>query len=163
MAVTLHALEQEEEYARLRFCACCPLTPGCTAVGGSRARLTAILSHVDEQAPPPELGAGVGLPRGRLLGTEGVTMEVPWCIDVTPASAQPTAVIAAPAAAPSPALESATQLAGAKVKGLAEELEALSMDLWRNPELNYRETYACAAIATFLNSPQETGQTTPSK
>ena len=61
-------MEQEEEYARLRFCACCPLTPsapGCTAVGGSRARLTAILSHVDEQAaPPPELGAGVGLPRG---------------------------------------------------------------------------------------------------
>ena len=158
MAVTLHALEQEEEYARLRFCACCPLTPsapGCTAVGGSRARLTAILSHVDEQAaPPPELGAGVGLPRGRLLGTEGVTMEVPWCIDVTPAKAgEPAAAVtAAPAAAPSPALESATQLAGAKVKGLAEELEALSMDLWRNPELNYRETYACAAIASFLES-----------
>jgi hypothetical protein len=52
MAVTLHALDDEAAYTRLRFCACCPLTPGapgCTATGGARARLTAILTHVDSE------------------------------------------------------------------------------------------------------------------
>jgi amidohydrolase len=162
MAVTLHALEDENEYTRLRFCACCPLTPGGDVRHtGTKARLRRVLSHVGAEedwagGAPRELGAGGDLPGGvgRLLRTEGATMDIPWCRDVTPepqAAAAAAALRAAPAAASSssnPGIAAATQ----RVDQLAADLEGLSMDIWRNPELNYRETYACAAITAFLEA-----------
>ena len=173
MAVTLHALEEEETYTRLRFCACCPLAPAASSgpggshITGTKARLRRVLSHVGdgEWSAPPELGAGSGLPgAGRLLRSRGATMEIPWCRDVTPpkppgsegtgtaaaVTPVPVAAAAATAAARGAALRPGVAEAQAVIAGLEAELEALSMDIWKNPELNYRETYACAAITTFL-------------
>eukprot|EP01047_Picozoa_sp_COSAG01_P120221 COSAG01_NODE_48950_length_376_cov_1.115523_1_plen_78_part_10 len=76
MAVTLHTLEEEDTYTRLRFCACCPLTPqqgpGGAHVTGSKARLRRVLAHVGDNewsGPDPR---GSALPGGgRLLRSHG--------------------------------------------------------------------------------------------
>lgn len=161
MAVTLHALEDENEYTRLRFCACCPLTPsGDVRHTGNKARLRRVLSHVGSNewtGAEVELGLGAGLPgAGRLLRAEGATRDIPWCRDVTPES-QTAALEMAPSAAtvePAAAATAATgtNVATAAVGELAKDLEALSMDIWRHPELNYREQYACATITAFLKA-----------
>eukprot|EP01052_Picozoa_sp_SAG31_P025945 SAG31_NODE_2313_length_5956_cov_3.390302_7_plen_147_part_00 len=86
MAVTLHALEAESPYARLRFCACCPLIPakhggdppgGAHLVGGTRARLQRVLSHVGD-----EWSSSTAPSAGRLRHSLGAAMDIPWCRDV---------------------------------------------------------------------------------
>ena len=103
MAVTLHALEEATKYTRLRFCACCPLTPGAPGAHvGARARLKSVLSHVgdDERLTRSNKSSG-GVRLGRLVvaegGDENTSFNVPWCVDVTirrPAARQATTAIA---------------------------------------------------------------------